>query len=96
MIEPEVTFNMDLANGPTSQRFCYEAASVLGLNVSEDDETELANHDAEFADEVVEEWTGRLESAGYAVRWDAGDVVVWDLRDFSDEDRDAFYEEMFS
>jgi hypothetical protein len=28
------------------------------------------------------------------VRWDAGDVVVWDLRALSDEEREQFYTEM--
>jgi len=93
MTEPEVVFNIDLANGPTSERFCYEAADVLDLDVSDKDAEDLRN-DEEYTSEIVDEWTDRLESAGYAVRWDAGDVVVWDLRPLSDDERDAFYDEM--
>lgn len=28
-VEPEVVFNMDLANGPTSVRYCIMAADIL-------------------------------------------------------------------
>ena len=28
-INPPVLFNMDLANGPTSERFCREAVAIL-------------------------------------------------------------------
>jgi hypothetical protein len=88
-IEPEVVFNMDLANGRTSLRFCREASAVLDRPSSELDDMD---EDYEFLDEVVNEWTSALESAGYAVRWDAGDVVVWDLRPLTDEQREEFYE----
>jgi len=96
MTEAPVVFSMDLANAPTSERFCYEAAAVLGQTIGADDAAILSDRFGEFVDEVVTEWTDALESAGYAVRWDAGDVVVWDLREFSDDDREAFFDEMFA
>ena len=89
---PTVVFNMDLANAPTSERFCYEAAAVLDQNVSEDDAAILSDRFGEFVGEVVDEWTSRLEDAGYCVLWNAGDVVVFDLRPLTDDERDAFYE----
>lgn len=97
MREPEVTFNMDLANAPTSERFCYEAAAVLGQEVSSEDAEELSEDNrSEYVSEVVDEWTDKLENAGYVVRWDCGDVVVYDCRDFSADELDAFCEEMFA
>jgi hypothetical protein len=95
MTEPEVVFNMDLANGRTGARFCYEAADVLELDVSEEDATDLRNEtDSEYVSEIVDEWTARLETAGYYVVWNAGDVVVWDLRPLSDDEKDEFIERM--
>jgi hypothetical protein len=89
-IEPPVCFNMDLANAPTSERFCYEAADVLGVQSPD----EGVFDDPEFVDEEVQYWTDRLHDAGYYVWWSCGDVVVWDLRTLSEEDREAFYEQM--
>jgi hypothetical protein len=80
-----IAFNMDLANGPTSERYCFAAAELLGSD-------EQVNDDPEFLDEEVRHWDDQLSDAGYFVHWDAGDVVVWDLRELSDEDRDAFME----
>ena len=86
-----VLFNMDLANGPTSARFCAAAAAVLGEELTGQDSADL---DAgEWVHEIVAEWTDRLSDAGYCVFWDAGDVVVYDLRGLSDDQRDAFYRE---
>jgi len=94
-IEPDVVFNMYLANGSTSARFCYEAASVLGLDIQPDDITELElGEDSEYISEIVDEWTTKLSDAGYYVWWDAGDVVVYDLRPLSDDEREQFYSEM--
>lgn len=90
MTEPKVVFNMDLANAPTGERFCHEAAAVLGI---EDDVTENLNNEEELS-ELVDEWTSQLESNGYYVWWNAGDVVVWDLRPLTDDERDEFIEEM--
>lgn len=93
-----VLFNMTLANGSTSARFCYEAASVLGLEIDEDDAAYLAyDHGddidrSEAKDEIVQEWTDKLDAAGYSVNWDAGDVRVYDLRNLSDDEREAFYD----
>ncbi len=87
-----ITIKMDLANGPTGERFCYAAAEVLGTGVSEDDARYLSGG-GEFASEVVQEWTDRLDSSGYAVFWDAGDVIVYDLRGLSDDEREEFYRE---
>lgn len=102
-IEPEVVFNMDLANGPTSARFCYAAAAVLeqlpdvfGSLSTESEEFQSALDDPEALGELVDSYTSALEDAGYCVRWDAGDVVVWDLRPLTDEQREAFYEEMMA
>ena len=100
-IEPPVLFNMDLANGSTTARFCYEAADVLGLPVNVEDQEILDAYEAgdaeggEFAHEIVEDWSNLLQEAGYDVRWDAGDVVVLDLRNLSDEERDRYYEESY-
>jgi hypothetical protein len=94
-IEPPVAFNLDLANGKTNDRFCYAAALVLDETIDQDVEDALGfGSDDEFADEVADEWEAKLFAAGYYVRWDAGDVVVWDLRGLSDEDRERFYEQM--
>lgn len=92
-IDPPVCFSMDLANGDTSERFCYEAMYVLETTMSNEDARELASH-GEFAYEVVQEWTDRLASAGYYVWWNAGDVVVWDLRELSEDEREAFCAQM--
>jgi len=89
-IEPPVVFNMDLANGPTSVRFCYEAADVLGVDPYGRD-LHVPLEDDEFTNEIVDEWGDALERAGYYVRWDAGDVVVWDLRTLTNDEREAFY-----
>lgn len=97
--EPEVCFNMDLANAPTGARFVYEAMNVLGaredeLDLSADGEEwsgELDDHP--YLSEIVDEWTDKLDAAGYYVRWDAGDVVVFDLRAFTDEEREEWYAE---
>ena len=92
-MQPEVVFNMDLANGRTGARFCYEAAAVLNEGIGDDDWKILTNETEGFFD-IVDEWTNRLEDAGYAVLWDAGDVVVWDLRMFSDDESESFYSEL--
>ena len=89
-----ILFNMDLANGPTSERFCREAAAVLGKEISDDDKADLDSPTPEYVSEMVQEWTDALDEAGFYVRWDAGDVVVWDLRGLSDDDREAFYDAM--
>jgi hypothetical protein len=93
MREPEVVFNMDLANGLVSERFCYEAMYVLGTTMSNEDADHLSNR-TEFESEVVDDWTGQLENAGYYVWWNAGDVVVFDLRPLTDDEREEFYKEM--
>lgn len=93
MIEPPVVFSMDLANGPTSERFCYEAMYVLETTMSNDDASDLACR-TEYVDEIVQAWTDRLECAGYYVSWNAGDVVVFDLNGLTDDDREQFYSEM--
>lgn len=90
-IEPEVTFNIDLANGPTAYRFCREAANVLGIEWN--DEYEECALD-ELDGDAVHHWSEVLENAGYYVWWDAGDAVVWNLEPLSDDDRDEFIEEM--
>lgn len=82
-----VLFNMDLANGPTSERFCREAAACLNM------EFEEAEWSEEFSGEIVEEWTQKLADAGYCALWQAGDVVVYDLRELSEDDRESFYTE---
>lgn len=89
-----VAFNMDLANGRTSLRFCYEAAALLELSPKGDVMIELdtLDDDSEFLGDVVEEFNGRLANEGFAAFWNAGDVVVFDLRELSDEERDEFYE----
>lgn len=91
IVTPDVAFNMDLANGHTSARFCYEAAAILGLEIDQDDAEILEDPYGEFVSEVVDAWTSALESAGYAVNWDAGDVVVWDLRPLTDAQQETFY-----
>jgi hypothetical protein len=86
---------MDLANGPTSERFCREAAAVLGIDADDDisDAFDPTSMD-ELEDEIVQEYDEKLFTAGYYVAWDAGDVVVWDLRGLSADDREAFYDAM--
>jgi hypothetical protein len=94
-IEPPVAFNMDLANAPTGARFCREAADVLNVPSYEDEHILRPEEaDPEELDEMVQMWSDRLFEAGYYVWWNAGDVVVWDLRDLSDADRDAFEDGM--
>lgn len=90
-----VAFNMDLANAPTSQRFCREACDLMGLLVddswfiNEDDDTDENYADSEYVD-----WIGdQLAMRGYCALWNAGDVVVFDLRNLSDDDRESFFEE---
>jgi hypothetical protein len=80
-----VLFNMDLANAPTSERFCREAAACLNAEFDEDGWSE------EFASEIVDEWSDKLASAGYCALWNAGDVVVFDLRALNEDEREAFY-----
>jgi hypothetical protein len=89
-VEPEVVFNMDLANGPTSERFCREAASVLDYEWKDSDEERTQ----EGPDEAADYWTQELSDAGYYVWWSAGDVVVYNLNNLSDEDRETFLSEM--
>lgn len=93
MVEPEVVFNMDLANGPTTERFCWAAADVLGFDLSQAAAPAMPTGD-EWDSEIADEWTSRLEDAGYGVWWDAGDVAVWDLRPLSDEERERFWDEL--
>jgi hypothetical protein len=96
-VEPTVVFNMDLANGKTSARFCYEAAQVLGLEITGDDPQMVEDDPEDWSDllsSIVDEWTEALNEAGYYVWWNAGDVVVYDLRPLTDEEREAFNEEM--
>lgn len=90
-----VAFNMDLANAPTSQRFCREACDLMGLLVddswfiNEDDDTDENYADSEYVD-----WIGdQLAMRGYCALWNAGDVVVFDLRNLSDDDRESFFRE---
>lgn len=85
-----VAFNMDLANGSTSKRFCRQVASMFDEETDVDDPT----FTEEFVSEEIDVWTNRLFREGYYVRWDAGDVVVWDLRELSEDDRETFYNEM--
>jgi hypothetical protein len=85
-----VLFNMDLANARTGARFCVAAAHVLD---SVDTLPPELGDDMEFLDEIVTEWTDKLDSAGYCVFWDAGDVVVYDLRGLTDDEREEFYRE---
>ena len=97
-IEPKVTFNMDLANGRTSLRFCYEASAVLAddghIYADATAQLEGMTDDDEWMWETVEEWSNRLFDAGYYVMWDAGDVVVFDLRPFTDDERESFFDAM--
>jgi hypothetical protein len=96
MRDPEVVFNMDLANAPTTARFCFAAADVLGQKIDPADRAILEAYESqdfsysESADEICKEWDSRLWDAGYVIEWNAGDVVVWDLRPLSPDDRDAF------
>lgn len=96
MVEAPILFNMDLANARTSARFCHEVASMDDVSMTDDLRAELenANDDDEFVGEMVDDATSALFEAGYYVTWDAGDVVVFDLRDLSDDDRETFYSEM--
>ena len=87
-----VAFNMDLANAPTGERFCYAAADVLCGDVTTEDAAILADACGEFRDEVIQEWTDALDANGYYVIWSCGDVVVYDLRELSDDEREAFYD----
>ncbi len=41
----------------------------------------------------MDEWNDKLSEAGYCALWNAGDVVVYDLRELSDEAKEAFYAE---
>lgn len=84
-----VAFNMDLANGSTSKRFCRQVASMFGEETDVDDPTFAE----EFVDEEVQDWTDRLGKEGYYAHWSCGDVVVFDLRNLSDDDRESFFEE---
>jgi hypothetical protein len=105
-IEPEVTFNMNLVNGRLPIRFCYEAASILSdvlhrtIRVAAPDQVilnayEMGDYEnGECAYEVIQHWTERLDNAGYYVWWNAGDVVVYDLRPLSNDDCEQFYSEM--
>jgi len=53
-----VCFNMDLANAPTSARFCYEAAAVLDKPIHPKDEAELElSESSENISEIVDGWT---------------------------------------
>jgi hypothetical protein len=91
--EPPIEFNMDLANARTSARFCYYVAAMDDVSMAPQLRAELdaTDDDDEFVDELVDEATDALFDAGFYVRWDAGDVVVWDLRQMSDDERAAFY-----
>jgi hypothetical protein len=92
LIEPEVVFNMDLANGPTGERFCREACDVMGLLV---DDSYFTDDDEEsFLGEYIDWLDDQLSMRGYHAHWDAGDVVVYDLRPLSDDERDAFFEQL--
>ena len=94
--EAEVFIKMDLANARTSARFCHEVASIAEAPLTDELRSELAgaDDDAEFIGEMVDDATQALETMGLAVLWDAGDVVVWDLRPFTDEEREAFWNEL--
>ena len=105
-IEPEVVFNMDLANAPTGLRFCQEAFETLRSmgqlpaleerkpyelsSWMEEDET-----DPEMLSDAIDYWNDRLSDVGFYAHWDAGDVVVFDLRPFSDEERESFFESCY-
>ena len=73
---------------------------MLGVEVSAEDARILdweasatrTDDELEQRGEIIDEWTNALDSAGYYAHWDAGDVVVFDLRPLSDEDREAFFD----
>lgn len=89
-ITPPIAFNMDLANAPTGKRFCRAVASMFGEETDVDDPTFAE----EFVGEEIDVWNNRLSSAGYYAWWNCGDVVVYDLRELSDDERDAFFDSM--
>jgi hypothetical protein len=91
--EPPIEFNMDLANAPTSARFCHQVAAMDEVSMAPALRAELesADDDDEFINDLVDAAELALFDAGFYVRWDAGDVVVWDLRQLSDDERGAFY-----
>ena len=90
-VEPEVVFNMDLANGPTSVRYCIMAADILDAR---DTLPPDLSENMEWLNEIVEEWDDKLFAAGYYVWRSCGDVVVYDLRPLTDDEREEFYKEM--
>ena len=95
-IEPPVVIMMQLANGPTGERYCREVAEGI-LNGVVDDTyfyDDEGNPSDEFVSDYIDWLDNQLHMLGYYVWWDAGDVVVYDLRGLSEEDREAFYEQM--
>jgi hypothetical protein len=93
--EPPIEFNMDLANAPTSARFCHYVAAMDEVSMAPELRAELEiaedDDDIESVHGLLHEAEDVLFAAGFYVRWDAGDVVVWDLRQLSDDEREAFY-----
>lgn len=91
-----VVFNMTLANGDTSARFCEMAAAVLEIELDDIDraylDRRMGAYDGGNVSEIVQKWTDRLDDAGYSVHWTCGDVVVYDLRGLSDEEAEEFWE----
>jgi hypothetical protein len=98
-----VLFNMDLANGPTSLRYCQEAFDVLRSidklpDLNERKEYEVASFtygeecDPELVSDAVAYWDDQLSAAGFYSIWNASDdVVVFDLRALPDDQRGEFY-----
>lgn len=96
VIEPPVVIMMQLANGDTRERYCREVcASILNSVVDDtyfyDDEGEPS---MEFVSEYIDWLDGQISMLGYYAWWDCGDVVVYDLNGFTEEEREAFYEQM--
>lgn len=88
-----VLFNMTLANGSATERFCIEAAATLRdvfhvpcldevLNITDEDELS----------DLIDTLNDRIGEAGGYVHWTAGDVIVYDLRNLEEEEREAFFE----
>ena len=95
-IEPPVAIMMQLANGDTRERWCREVCtgilnSVVDDTYFYDDEGEPS---MDFVSEYIDYLEGQLSMLGFYTWWDAGDVVTYDLRTLSEEDREAFFEQM--
>jgi hypothetical protein len=94
-VNTPVAFNMDLANGPTYERFCYAAFAVLQddgvVGVLDPDGPEFQADKDEWLGELVDSYEDALTDNGYCAIWNAGDVVVYDLRGLTDDQREQFY-----